>query len=147
MSGNNTFEVPSIRSPSSPITKTYLTLRIPENYFAGKLIGPCFYMILISAGRSHRVHRWCLLMSFLEKTSSTLLMTMLMLPLSQTQWSSKLLTSPSHAISNPLPLLTLLFRRQFKLYRMAPPYSLALPSLTGPLRMTTSTLRDKCMYH
>ena len=29
---------------------------------------------------------------------------------------------------------------------MAPPYSLNLPSPTGPLRMAASTLRDKCTY-
>ena len=74
-----------------------------------KLIGPCFYRISIFAGRSHLVHGWRLLMPFPEKTSSTPLMTMLMSPSSQIQWSSKLLTSPSHAISNPLSLPTTSF--------------------------------------
>ena len=96
-SGDNIFEAPPIQSLLSPITKTCLILKIPENYPTDKLVGPYFYRTLISIGRSHLALGW------------HLLMTMLMLPLSQTQWSSKPMTSPSRTISSPLPLLISLF--------------------------------------
>ena len=57
----------------------------------------------------HPVLRWHQLTPFLGKISLILLRTTLMWLLSQTQLSSKPLTSPLHAISSPLPLPIPLF--------------------------------------